>query len=103
MVGYWCAWRHRLGRRRVLVGYGARSGTASGGGGSWTARGAYGGGAYGGTAYHGTTYYGGTAYPYGAAAAGAAVGAAATTSAYAAYPPPYYRPPCGYYPYPACQ
>ena len=33
---------------------GARSGTASGGGGSWTARGAYGGGAYGGTAYHGT-------------------------------------------------
>src|ERR1700738_2264735 len=77
---------------------GARSGTASGGGGSWTAR-----GAYGGAAYRGTTYYGGTAYPYGAAAAGAAVGAAATTSAYAADPPPYYRPPCGYYPYPACQ
>ena len=21
LVGYWCAWRHRLGRRRVLVGY----------------------------------------------------------------------------------
>jgi hypothetical protein len=40
--------------------------------------------------------------PVRVAVAGAAVGAAAT-SAYTAYPPPYYRPPCGYYPYPACQ
>ena len=40
--------------------------------------------------------------PVRVAVAGAAVGGAAT-SAYTAYPPPYYRPPCGYYPYPACQ
>src|ERR1700730_12447439 len=40
--------------------------------------------------------------PVRVAVAGAAVGAAAP-SAYTAYPPPYYRPPCGYSPYPACQ
>jgi hypothetical protein len=40
--------------------------------------------------------------PVRVAVAGAAVGAAAA-SAYTAYPPRYYRPACGYYPYPACQ
>jgi hypothetical protein len=33
---------------------------------------------------------------------GAAVGAAAAAGAAAAYYHPYYRPPCGYYPYPPC-
>ena len=43
------------------------------------------------------------AYYRGAAVAGAAaVGAAAAYGAYAYPPPAYYRPPCGYYPYPPC-
>jgi hypothetical protein len=43
------------------------------------------------------------AYYRGAAVAGAAaVGAAAAYGAYHYPPPAYYRPPCGYYPYPPC-
>jgi hypothetical protein len=48
---------------------------------------------------------GGYRYPYGAGAvaAGAAVGVAAGAAAASSYfPAPYYTPPCGYYPYPAC-
>jgi len=51
----------------------------------------------------GGVYRGGTAYrpyyPGAAVATGVAIGAAAAT---AYRPPPYYPPPCGYYPYPAC-
>ena len=39
---------------------------------------------------------------YGAAAAGAAVAGAAAVGAATAAAPYYYRPPCGYYPYPPC-
>ncbi|WP_144295183.1 hypothetical protein [Rhodoligotrophos appendicifer] len=55
----------------------------------------HGGGAYWhAPAYHGAWY--GAGAVAGAAVAGAAVGAAAATAA------PYYRPACGYYPYPPC-
>jgi hypothetical protein len=42
------------------------------------------------------------AYYRGAAWAGAAAAGAAAAGAAAAYYHPYYRPPCGYYPYPPC-
>jgi hypothetical protein len=41
------------------------------------------------------------AYYRGAAVAGAAAAGAAAAYGYG-YPPPYARPPCGYYPYPPC-
>lgn len=66
----------------------------------FAARGRYGGVAVGGVGYHAPVWHGGWyAHPgvaYGAGlATGAAIGAAAASH-------PYYPPPCGYYPYPAC-
>jgi len=44
----------------------------------------------------------GAMYTGAAYAGAAALGTAAAYGAYGAYGNPYYRPPCGYYPYPAC-
>ena len=53
---------------------------------------------YRGGAWHGAWY----GHPGVGLAAGAAVGAVGAAAAYGAYAAPYYRPACGYYPYPPC-
>ena len=53
---------------------------------------------YRGGAWHGAWY----GHPGARLAAGAAVGAVGAAAAYGAYAAPYYRPACGYYPYPPC-